>query len=190
MADSKVSICNQALLLLGSDIIANLDESNKRATHCSTLYDPARRAVLRRHNWGFARARRDLAQLSEAPAFGFEYYYQLPSDLLRLRSIYQDDGHPYQERYAVEGHKIAINISPCRVIYTRDVTNPREFDALFDKTLAAWLAWELSLPITGSNTKREMMAQALQYYLDMAESVDAVEGSEHREATPDYMQAR
>lgn len=190
MAESKVNICNQALLMLGSDTITSLDESDKRATHCSVLYDPTRKALLRRHNWGFARARRDLAQLSTAPDFGFEYYYQLPSDCLRIRGIYQDSEMPFTDRYSVESNKIAINISPCRIIYTRNVENPREFDALFDKALAAWLAWELALPISGSSTRKERMSLSLEYYLDTAQSVDATEGAEHIEATSDYMQAR
>ena len=61
---------------------------------------------------------------------------------------------------------------------------------LFTKTLAAWIAWEISLSIAGSNTKRELMGQTLEYYLDTAESIDASEGKEHIEPTANYLQAR
>ena len=190
MADSKVNICNQALIMLGSTTISSLDESNKRAKECSVQFDPCRKALLRRHNWGFARARRDLAKLSETPPFGFDYYFQLPSDLLRLRKVIREDGGLFDDRYALEGDRIAIDIDPCRIIYTRDVTTPKHFDPLFTKTLAAWIAWEISLSIAGSNTKRELMGQTLEYYLDTAESIDASEGKEHIEPTANYLQAR
>ncbi len=190
MAESKVEVCNQALIMLGADVISSLDESNKRATLCNTMYDPTRMAVLRYHNWGFARARRDLAMLSEAPPFGFAYYFQLPSDCLRIRGIYQINEMPYQERYAREGDRLAINISPCKIIYTKDETNPSRFDSLFVKAFAAWLAFELALPITGSNTKLEAMRNILQLNLDAAQGIDAVEDSVHQESTPGYVESR
>ena len=61
-ADDIISLCNQALYLLGAKTITALDQGTKEANLCNNLYDFNRRNLLRSHLWNFAIMRGELAE--------------------------------------------------------------------------------------------------------------------------------
>ena len=64
---TKVSICSNALLLLGDKTINSLDEGTDRASLASNLYDSVRDSLLRSHPWNCAVKRVILAPDTETP---------------------------------------------------------------------------------------------------------------------------
>jgi len=60
--DDIISLCNQALYLLGANVITALDQGTKEANLCNALYDFNRRNLLRSHLWNFAIMRGELAE--------------------------------------------------------------------------------------------------------------------------------
>ena len=84
---TEVSICANALRRLGDDPITSLTDDTERARLCNAFYTDARDAVLRSHPWNFAITRTSLAKLSDAPAYGFNYQYSLPTDPYCLRVL-------------------------------------------------------------------------------------------------------
>ena len=85
MATSKTGLVNQALVKLGQSTITNLDtDTSTLANTARTIYDTVRRAVIMAHPWNSVIKRVKLARLSDAPAFGFSYQYQLPTDFIAI----------------------------------------------------------------------------------------------------------
>ena len=77
MAESAVQICNNALIKLGANTITSLSDDTKPARLCNKIYTVLRDDLLRSHPWNFAIGRSSLAQLVDAPAFGFSFQYRV-----------------------------------------------------------------------------------------------------------------
>jgi hypothetical protein len=84
---TEVSICANALRRLGDDPITSLTDDTERARLCNAFYTDARDAVLRSHPFNFSITRTTLAQLSDTPAYGYDYQYALPTDPYCLRVL-------------------------------------------------------------------------------------------------------
>lgn len=89
---SETGIVNIALARISVERISSLDSgSTKQARVARDLFDEARDELLRMHTWSFATKRVELAQATGSgatPAFGFDYAYNVPSDLLRIISVH------------------------------------------------------------------------------------------------------
>ncbi|TAJ26825.1 MAG: hypothetical protein EPO67_17950, partial [Reyranella sp.] len=84
MPNAEVDLCNRALSRLGTRAtIAAFSENSTEARTVSIWYAATRDALLRAHDWNFARRRVALAELG-APASGWAYRFALPADCLRL----------------------------------------------------------------------------------------------------------
>lgn len=153
--DSVISICNLALAPLGEDPITTLQDTVKGAVWCGILYDPVRRALLRRGPWNFAKTRAAIPASSTTPPFGYDFAYPLPPDCLKVVSL--PDAEP-GEKWEVESGQILTNLDgPLNIIYTQDVTDPTRFDALFVATLAKDLGKELVRPLSKDTALRATM---------------------------------
>jgi len=156
---SQVGIANRALTKLGSARITSLDENSKAASTINSMYDYVLYACLRAHLWGFAKARALLPALASEPLFGYQLQYQLPSDFLRLIQIGDFLIYPRpttQGLYSIEGGKILTNLdAPLPIRYTKRVTDPNAYDALFVEAFACRLAAEACEAITQSATKKK-----------------------------------
>jgi hypothetical protein len=101
--------------------------------------------------WNFARKRASLAALEEEPAWGFDYYYQLPSDYLNMQEI---EGLAEGEQWSVEetaaGVKaIAIDLdAPLNIAYTYQVRTITRAPPLFLSAFVARLAAAIAAPIS------------------------------------------
>jgi len=84
---TDVSICSNALRRLGDAPITSLTDDTERARLCNAFFPDARDTVLRAHPWNFAITRASLPQLSDTPAYGFNYMYALPTDPYCLRVL-------------------------------------------------------------------------------------------------------
>jgi hypothetical protein len=90
------------------------------------------------------------AVLEIMPDFEWDHQYQLPNDFVRLKKVYEDDGVDYvDDRFEREGQRILTNYDSCNIKYVKDVTDPTEFDALFEEVLILRLAMKLANPLAG-----------------------------------------
>lgn len=88
MAD-LIQIANLSLSRIGTrSSIADLAEDSPEARAFNTIYEQARDETLDAVDWGFARARRQLADLGNPPV-DWQYRYAYPGDCLKIRGIYQ-----------------------------------------------------------------------------------------------------
>jgi len=171
---SEVSIVNHALGLIGDDVILSLGDDSKRARLGSLLYADTRDAVLRAHPWNFALARAQLGRLAAAPAFGYAYQYQLPSDPYCLRVLSLSATNLL---YAVEGRVLLTNESTASIRYIARLSDPAQFDPLFVEALSTRLASEMAYALTGNAELVKVLSQVYGDKLAEAAQRDAAEGT-------------
>ena len=170
---SVVEIGNIALVNLGEDTITSLSDDVKPARLINRRYAPIRDAVLRAHPWNCAMARDRLSSIDPAPIWGPTNAFQLPTDALRvLRTANRGTA------WKVEGRQIVSNAgAPLDILYSRQVTDPNEFDPLLIEAIAARLAADLAHPITQSTTLIQVMWDLYRQKLIEARGVDGQEGT-------------
>lgn len=179
---SKISICNIALTMLGqSRSILSLDEDSKAARTFSALWDSTLEEVLRGHPWNFATKRIVCPALLTAPAFGYDFTYQLPSDCVRVLLVGEGDSDTVD--YEIEGRTIVTDEAPCKLKYTARVTDTGLFDSIFTVILAARLAFYAAYAITAQPGASGAMQNI---YKDAMSGGTAVDG---QEASPKQVQA-
>lgn len=166
MADSEVAICNQALVILGGALITAVTDDVKNARTLSAIYAATRDSELRLRRWKFSIKRTSLPALAAAPDSDYSYQYQLPNDYLRL--IEGGDIAPTADMsdyratsgtalYSIENGLLLTNLpSPVSIRYVARITDTTKFDAAFDASLAAQLAYLACEAITGSDQKQQL----------------------------------
>jgi hypothetical protein len=168
---SVVEICNAALNQLGASTILSLTEDSKNARLCNARYLNVRDAVFRSHPWNCLQKRIELSSDTETPAWGYTKQFTLPTDSLRLLSIY-DSSYDYR----VEGRKIVSNLETMKILYVSRVEDPNEYDELLRETIASALAADIAYAITSSNPVATTMYNLYQAKLKDARFVDSTEG--------------
>lgn len=181
MANSKVEICNRALLVIGSKGILSVDQDEKAARDCDLAYDPMRRALLEEGEWTFATKRAELSRLNETPIFQFDYAYAKPSDALRIQKVYSGDFTRLldTDQYVFENGKILTDeISPLYAVYTKNETDPRMFSEMFAEALAYRIALYIQPNIVESDSKQAYLEQKYVQTLRAAKAHDSMNKSD------------
>jgi hypothetical protein len=80
--DTGVSICSDALILLGAKPISSFNDGTDEANSCDRLYPDVRDMMLMMYPWSFAYKKVQLAKLITTPNSEWTYEYQLPGDRL------------------------------------------------------------------------------------------------------------
>lgn len=217
MAD-LVQIANLSLSRIGTrSTISDLEEDSPEARAFKTVYEQARDETYEAIDWGFARARRSLADLGSPPN-GWQFRYAYPNDCIKIRSIY----NPLKDRlrnpaydhfyhgglnsapvppvaYEVaisrdgQGGDIKViycNLEKAEALYTRRITNT----ALFPPGFVTALTWscgaQMAVPLTGNT---QLMQACLTMWRDSANNAaaaDANEGTQQQNTTPDWIARR
>lgn len=198
---STVDIANYALNIIGASNISALDENSKAARLVNQRYEGVRDAVFRSHPWNCLIRRAELAQETEAPAFGYAYQYALPTSPYCLRvlefsngslsypqdNMFSNSGGPV---YVIEGRKLLTDEGTARIKYIGRVTDPNEYDASLIEALSARLASEIAYAVTGSTTVMQLAAALYDEKMKEARFVDATEGAPQKLEASDFIEAR
>lgn len=168
MTTTNVSVCNQALGMIGAKSIISFEENTENARRCAAIYDQTRKALLRMHPWSFAKSREQLAPIATHPTFGYQHAFPLPKDFMRII----DTG---QIEYEIEGRHILANTDLINLVYVRDEQNEDMWDSLFSECMALYLVNKLAKPITGSNAEGDSAWQKLQNMLKQARAINGQE---------------
>lgn len=169
-----VSICSNALLMLGSQTINDFaDQLNlDRAKLCANLYPTVRDDMLRSHPWNCAIKRMVLAPDAVAPAFGYTHAFELPADFLRVLEV---GTRNTQIDYLVEGRTIQASTSvlELRYVFRNEVENT--WDSSLVKLVTLAMAAALAYPVTQSSALQQSFEQKLEMALKRARAVDGQE---------------
>lgn len=175
MALSKITICTNALLQLGSQPIAAFDEGTDNSLLCSNLWPQTLDGVLRAHPWNCATKRVSLAPSATAPVYGFAFAFDLPGDFLRLMEA------DTLSNYKVESGQVLGDENPLLIKYIWRNEAVPSYDSLLIEALTAAMKTCLAYPVTKSTTKEKECLDLYMTRLQHARTVDGLEG------TPDAM---
>lgn len=167
-----VSICSNALLMLGAQTINDFNEPVDRAKLAANLYPTIRDDLLRTHPWNCTIKRVLLAPDATPPAFGYANQFELPADFLRALEVGQAGN---QIDYLVEGRSILADATSLqlRYVYLNEVENT--WDASLVGLLTLAMACAMAYPITQSSALQAAFEQKLAMAKKVARAVDGQE---------------
>lgn len=174
MSISAVSICSNALLMLGDAPINSFEENNDRTRLVANLYTMRRDAVLRVHPWNCAVKRVVLSPDLTAPAFGWTAQFTLPNDWLRTLSVGTDGA---EDEYSEEGRKILMDSSVCRLRYIFRNEVEATWDALLIQAMTEVMKSTLAYAVTKSASKEELTEAIVQRVIKQARAIDGQGGT-------------
>lgn len=196
---STVDICNLALMHIGANTtISSLSEQSAEARACARIFDTARDATLRDHNWNFATRHITLADIGSPPE-GWSYRYQYPNDCIKAISITQSQRNPSAQKPLsfrviaqenLDRKAIICNMSPATLEYVAKVTNPENFDPLFVDALSLRVASMIAFTITGKTRLRNDALNLYQDVISNARYIDAQEGKSQDIAEAEWITYR
>lgn len=171
MALSALALCSRALLKIGAQPIASLEEGTAEAEVAANLYPGLRDALLSAHPWSFATGQAALPRLSGVPVADHAHAYQLPAGFLRALSAGSGGrgrGAPYRL------HESRLHSDADQVVLTY-IFRPEEsaFPPYFASALVARLAAEFCIPLTESATRAEMLFRLAESEIRAARQTDS-----------------
>lgn len=169
MSATAVSICSNALLRLGAQTIASLEESNDRARIAANLYESVRDSTLRSHPWNCAVKRVILAPDTTAPAFDFSAAFTLPGDWLKTLQVGLDG---YHVDYRTESGKIMASGTSLPLRYIWRNTVPSTWDAMLIEAMQLAMAAAMAYGITKSASMVEVHEKKLQMHMKRCRAAD------------------
>ena len=199
MANSPVEICNLALGWLGGDLIISLSDPSVEAKLCKANFGPLRDAVLEEREWTFAVKRMEPAALVAPPFYGFDKAFQIPPEVIRVLQVSRagevidgtiiegsflsatrggtGNGRETRIEWSREGDQILANNSDRIFIRALvQITDTTKFSPAFDQALAARLAMDLAIPISGSRGLQKDMAGMYGDKISLAAVSDGLQG--------------
>jgi hypothetical protein len=169
MAASDVSICSNALLLLGAKTISSFDENNDRARLASNLFESVRDSMLRSHPWNCAIRRVALAPDVAVPAFDWDFQFTLPGDFMRVLSVGEAGA---EIEFKIEDGKLLCDDNPALLRYVYRNENPATWDDMLVRGMELAMAEAMAYGITQSATLRDSMRDELARHMKQARAVD------------------
>jgi hypothetical protein len=147
--DSGISICSDALTLLGAKPISSFTEGTDAANVCDRLYTTIKNQTLMNYPWSFSFKKEELQRLATAPTTEYDYQYALPADRI---------GNP---RKVFNSTTTQATVNDYRILTGALLTNETEvyadfqyavaevdFPHYFVQLLRYMMAWHLAIPIT------------------------------------------
>ena len=182
---SAVDICTLALGHIGNkaEITAIVPpDGSAEAAQCGKFYPIARDECLSEFDWGFAKRRQILAQISGTAPSGWQYWYTVPNPYLVARQLVVEEYNtPVQfvtESHVTHGTIILANTDNAELWYTAIIEDTTKYPPLFIHALSWLLASYLALPITREPKIKEIAAQQYNFNMGKAKSTDASQGKQ------------
>lgn len=159
--DTGVSICSDALILLGAKPISSFNDGTDEANSCDRLYPDVRDMMLMMYPWSFAYKKVQISKLITTPNSEWTYEYQLPGDRLgNPRAVFrtnQINERPIKS-WEIIGDKLMTNEEEIFIDYpfqTPEFAMPKFFVQL----LKYAMAWHLAYPVTEQTDKTQYWQQ-------------------------------
>jgi len=148
--DTGVTICSDALLMLGAKAITSFNDGTDESSVCDRLYPDIRDSTLVMYPWTFNTKKIQLAQLLTAPGSVRRYAYQLPGDRLgNPLAVYASAnvGSPVQKDWEIQGDQLLTNLPAVYIDYQYSVPE-YAMPQYFVQLLKYQMAWHIAEAIT------------------------------------------
>lgn len=163
-----ISICSNALVLLGHDSISSFTDEGIGAKVSSNFYETTLRSVLGSYTWNFAVKQEKLSMLTTEPLNRWKYVYQIPTDNIRVITVFPNTD------YDILGDKIYSDSKDLDIDYVHRM-DESYFPALFREALELHLAAKFSIPVTDNATNAELYFGMAQKMFKKAKTIDSKE---------------
>lgn len=173
MSDSKLEICNTALLHLGQQRITSISDTSERGITVVNIYESSKRNLLSSHPWNFAKKRMELSKTGNTPEMTYSYEYPIPSDCLRILRFSSEEVYSY----SVENGMVLTDDPDLRIVYIFDQTDTSKFSPQFDEALALSIALKVTFKFNTSSSHIQVLKSLYDEQLALARSADAQEGT-------------
>jgi hypothetical protein len=155
--DTALSICSDALLMLGARPISSFTEGTDGANIADSLYSDIKNQALMVYPWTFSFKKIQLSRLITTPVSQYKYEYQLPGDRLGPPRRVFISPATYQrpiQNYMIMGDKLLTNEEQVYVDY-QYAAQEFEMPVYFVQLLKYMLAWHFADPITDQTDKAQ-----------------------------------
>jgi hypothetical protein len=183
---NDTQLCNLALGEIGDSYsITDINETSNQAAVCRLFFEPTRDAMLRSHQWNFARQLADLSALSTDPVFGWDYQYALPSDFIRLVEFNGLDAWQTEDDFQIAngpsgGLVLLTDEDEASIVYIQRVTDANLFDPLFVEAFTLRLAARICTKLTKDDAIRDRLHRDAKEAMGRARQTDANESRPRR----------
>ena len=155
--DTALTICSDALLLLGAAPISSFNQGTDEATVCDRLYGDVRDSTLQAYPWSFSFKKVQLARTVNTPVNEWKYEYALPSDRIGPpRAAFTSTAvgaRPFQQ-WEIYGDKLLTNEEVVVIDYQYSVSEAA-MPVWFVQLLKYQMAWHIAEPITDQVSKTD-----------------------------------
>ena len=193
---SQIQICNIALVHCGEATITSLNEDGKAARVLKRVYDVVLDQALTDYRWYFAIERAELAADPTAPLFGFTYRFTVPSDMVQLIGI-GDDQNESKRNYTAsetifkrEGNYILADSAPLKIVYVKRVTDPGMYSPEFVKYLSYLLATTIFYDLTKGADRYTALVQGREQAAKQAKFKGAIQNTPEVIVASDWIDSR
>ena len=149
--DTALSICSDALILLGAAPLSSFTEGSASAQACDRLYPDLRDNMISRYPWSWSLIKLKLNRLVDAPTNEFKYQYQLPgsmlSGVLALFSSGSSSAMSLNSGWEIYGESVFTNLEEVYIDYQASIDESK-FPPYFVRLLRTAMAAELAVVIT------------------------------------------
>lgn len=184
---SSVSICSNALIMLGSAPFSSFDEPKPHVRAAANLYPSVRDDVLRLHSWNCAVDRVLLAPLVNAPPFDFQHAFQLPGNWLRTLQVGNaGDTIPYR----MEGQKILADVTALPLVYVFRNEVEDTWSANLVHVMELAMASKLAYHVTASSSIRDSLRDEFARELKVAKAIDGQDDPPEEFAEGEFLESR
>ena len=159
--ETALTVCSDALLLLGARPISSFNEGTDEANLCDRLYPSVKKSTLQAYPWSFSFKKVQLARTINTPVNEYKYEYQLPSDRLgTIRRAFTSTsvGAGTFNAWTVQGDKLLTNEETIVVDY-QFLPEESAMPAYFVQLLNYMMAWHLADPVTDQISKTQYWQQ-------------------------------
>lgn len=153
--DTAVSICSDALIMIGAKPISSFNDGTDEASVCDRLYPDIRDSTLVMYPWSFSTKKIGLSRLLTAPTNVWRYAYQLPGDRLAgPRAVYDSAavGTTPRKDWEIQGDQLLTNLDAVFIDYQYSVPE-YAMPQYFVQLMKYMVAWHIAEPITEQQEK-------------------------------------
>lgn len=156
--DTDLSICSDALILLGAAPLSSFTEGTDAAQACDRLYPDLRDSLLSRYPFSWSYIKVQLGRLSTTPINEFKYSYGLPGNMLSgVQAVFETSStnqQPINDGWEIYGQELYTNLESVYIDYQESVDESK-MPHYFVQLLRTALASELAITITDQSTKAD-----------------------------------
>ena len=157
-SDTKLSICSDALIMLGAKPLSSFSEGTDAAQVCDRLYDDIRDSTIGMFPWTFSFKKIQLARTTDSPVTEYDYEYALPGDRLNnVRAVFTSaasGANSINTGWEILGDKLITNETTIYVDYQYS-TPENEMPSYFVQLMKYMMAWNIAETVTDQITKAE-----------------------------------